>query len=165
MAKKAPSKKQIQSGKQSSPVKKKPIQKSDSQITWISKIPLALLAVTAIIILKARISLLAIPMERDEAGFAYIGHWLWKGKSLYTEMIDNKLPGLYLVYGLFTEVFGYHSTGVHIGLLICNIVSAICFYFLAKELFNDFVAAISTALMMILICTPNVVGFAAHATQ
>ena len=97
-------------------------------------IPLVILASTFIIVLTARIKLLAIPLERDEGGFAYIGHWLFNGRSLYTDFVDNKLPGLYTLYGLFTATFGYNSSGVHAGLLLSAIVTAICFYFLLDRL-------------------------------
>ncbi len=127
--------------------------------------PLILLAIGCIIVFQTRLRLLAIPMERDEAGFAYIGHWLLHGKNLYTDMVDNKLPGLYVLYGLFTSIFGYNSTGVHIGLLISNIASGICFYYLLKNLYNRFIAAVATAFLVMLLVNQNVLGFAAHATQ
>ncbi len=127
--------------------------------------PLILLAFSVIVVLQARLRLLAIPMERDEAGFAYIGHWLLKGKSLYVDIVDNKLPGLYILYGFFTKIFGYNATGVHIGLLIANAVSAVIFYMLMRDLYNQYVAATATAFLLILLADPNVLGFAAHATQ
>ncbi len=127
--------------------------------------PFLLLAISSVIVLQARLKLLAIPLERDEGGFAYIGHWLLQGKSLYTDMVDNKLPGLYLLYLGFTNLFGYSAVGVHTGLLLTSAVSAVCFYFLARDLFNPFVAAIATSFFLLLTAAPNVVGFAAHATQ
>ena len=65
----------------------------------------ALLGVSGLIFLIARLKLLAIPLERDEGSFAYIGHWIFRGKELYTDMLDSKLPGLYTYYGLFTTLF------------------------------------------------------------
>src|SRR5687768_623154 len=127
--------------------------------------PLVILAISALVVLQARIQLLAIPLERDEAGFAYIGHWILKGKSLYVDMVDNKLPGLYLMYGFFTNLFGYNATGVHTGLLLANVVSSVCFYFLVRDLFNRFTSALATAFFLLLVTGINVVGFAAHATQ
>ncbi|HUR31711.1 MAG TPA: glycosyltransferase family 39 protein [Saprospiraceae bacterium] len=127
--------------------------------------PLVFLGLSALIFLQSRLKLLAIPLERDEAGFAYIGHWLFKEKSLYVDMVDNKLPGLYILYGAFTNLFGYHSTGVHAGLLIANVASGIFFFFLMRDLFNHFIASISTAFFLLLVTSTNVAGFAAHATQ
>ncbi len=127
--------------------------------------PLVLLGVTALIVLVLRLRLLHIPMERDEAGFAYIGHWLLRGKSLYVDMVDNKLPGLYILYAIFTTLFGYQSLGVHLGLLLANIISALCFYLLVRDLYNRFTAGMATAFFILLMVSANVSGFAAHATQ
>jgi hypothetical protein len=124
-----------------------------------------ILVFSAIITFQARLHLLAIPMERDEAGFAYIGHGLLHGLRLYVDMVDNKLPGLYMLYGLFTTWFGYSSTGVHLGLLLANLVSAVCFYFLLRQLYNRFIASIGTAFFIIMLVSSGVLGFAAHATQ
>lgn len=150
----------------SGPVKKKTIEANRTNKRFTKTIPYVFLAICAAIVLFTRLRLLAIPLERDEAGFAYIGHWLLQGKSLYTDMVDNKLPGLYFLYGLFTTLFGYNATGVHIGLLISQIASAICFYFLLRTLQPDkFVACIATSFFILLAASITVVGFAAHATQ
>lgn len=166
MAKPSLTKKTIQRKQPASRQKKKPTSsKSAEKDSIISLGPIILLALSVIIVLYARIKLLAIPMERDEAGFAYIGHWIFNGKSLYVDIVDNKLPGLYLLYGLFTNMFGYNSSGVHVGLLFTTVASAVCFYFLSKELFNRSVSAIATGFFIVLITSANVAGFAAHATQ
>lgn len=92
-----------------------------------------LLALSVLLCFIARIQLLAIPLERDEGSFAYISHWLWRGRSLYTDMLDSKLPGLYAYYGLFTTLFGYNKVGIHIGLLCANIASGVCFFFCSRK--------------------------------
>ncbi|MGB4847405.1 MAG: glycosyltransferase family 39 protein [Saprospiraceae bacterium] len=145
--------------------KKKPSPSTSSRSILMKWWPLFLLGISVIVVLQARLRLIAIPMERDEAGFAYIGHWLLKGKSLYVDIVDNKLPGLYILYGFFTTIFGYNATGVHIGLLIANTVSSVCFYMLMRDLYNRFIAATATAFLLVLLADPNVFGFAAHATQ
>ena len=147
------------------PKKKKQIISREQRSVLAYWSPLLFLGITTLIVAYTRLRLLAIPMERDEAGFAYIGHWLFKDKSLYVDMIDNKLPGLYILYGLFTNLFGYSSTGVHVGLLIANIASGILFFWLVRRLFNHFIAAISTSFLIVMLVSPNVGGFAAHATQ
>lgn len=127
--------------------------------------PLIFLILTAIIVFYTRLRLLAIPLERDEGGFAYIGHWLWRGKDLYTDMLDSKLPGLYGVYALSTNLFGYNATGVHIGLMLCNAIAAYFFFRLLNKLYNFYVACTATSFFIILTASINVLGFAAHATQ
>jgi hypothetical protein len=125
----------------------------------------SLLGISALCFLITRFKLLAIPLERDEGSFAYIGHWLFRGKELYTDMLDSKLPGLYTYYAFFTSLFGYNATGVHVGLFVANIVSGICFYFLLKDIFNRYIAVLATSLFLWMMVSPNVLGFAAHATQ
>ncbi len=137
--------------------------KSSSLFTRWSTI--GFLGISGLIFLLARINLLAIPLERDEGSFAYIGHWLFKGRELYTDMLDSKLPGLYTIYGLSTALFGYHSTGVHMGLFLANIASAVCLFLLSRHLFNALVAALTTSFYLFLAVSPNMVGFASHATQ
>lgn len=136
-----------------------------SDNNWMQWLPFVFLSISAIIFIQTRFQLLAIPMERDEGSFAYISHWLLHGKELYTDMLDSKLPGLYILYGFFTTVFGYNATGIHIGLLLSNIVTALLYFLLVRDLFDKYVASVSTAFLLILICSPNVVGFATHATQ
>lgn len=164
MAKKTVSKKPAQAESRS--VKAKAVSQADSPSTdfatlagWI------FLGLSALIFIQARIQLLAIPMERDEGGFAYIGHWMFHGRDLYTDMLDSKLPGLYLYYAFFTSLFGLNATGVHIGLLLANIISALCFYQLVRKMYDALVAALATSIFLFLILSPNVVGFASHATQ
>jgi len=125
----------------------------------------ALLGISGLCFFITRFKLLAIPLERDEGSFAYIGHWLFRGKELYIDMLDSKLPGLYTYYGFFTTLFGYDASGVHMGLLVANVVSGICFYVLLKEIFNRYIAGIATSLFLWMIVSPNIFGFAAHATQ
>jgi len=132
---------------------------------WHKWSPWIFLGIAGIIFLQARIQLLAIPLERDEGSFAYISHWLLRGKDLYTDMLDSKLPGLYTLYAISTTLFGYNATGVHLGLLFTNIAAGIFFFLLLREVFNQYIASISTAFLLILITAPNVNGFAAHATQ
>jgi len=127
--------------------------------------PMILLGVSALCFLIARFKLLAIPLERDEGSFAYISHWLWRGKDLYTDMLDSKLPGLYAYYGFFTTIFGYNASGVHTGLLFANIASGVCFYYLVKGMYSQYVALIATSLLLWMLVSPNVMGYAAHATQ
>jgi hypothetical protein len=152
------------------PKKKSPFQrpsvanKYPSGLIW-KWAPLVLLGISALVFAQARIRLLAIPLERDEGSFAYIGHWLFRGRELYADMLDSKLPGLYTVYAFFTTIFGYDATGVHMGLFLANTVSAICLFLLVRKLFDSFTASIATSFYLALAISLNMTGFAAHATQ
>ena len=55
-----------------------------------------------------RIPLLWLPIKFDEAIFAHIGNmWLRHGQLLYLDAIDNKPPGVFLVYGGLFKLTGH----------------------------------------------------------
>lgn len=166
MTKKPVSKK----GKQEQPVSKPAARKpaamaGNGGILGLGWGLVSILGISSLLFLVTRIQLLAIPFERDEGSFAYIGHWLFKGREMYTDLLDSKLPGLYIYYGTFMSLFGYGPTGAHVGLLVANLASAVCFYFFLRDVYNRFVGAIATTFFLWMVVSPNVVGFAAHATQ
>jgi len=164
--KKPTSKKSKPAATASKPGSRKPTkQKTTSTFFGGERGLLILFALSIFLTLFARIQLLAIPLERDEGSFAYISHWLWRGRELYTDMLDSKLPGLYAYYGIFTTLFGYNPVGIHTGLLFANIASGVFFFLLLKEIFNRNVAVIACVLFFWMVISPNVNGFAAHATQ
>jgi len=123
------------------------------------------LGLTLLFVLFVRINLLDIPIERDEGGFAYIGKMMFEGKLLYTDLHDIKLPGLYITYGLIVKLFGFTPTGVHLGLLLFNVATILLLFFFIREIFDHLTAAITAATFAILSLSPNVLGFAGHATQ
>jgi Dolichyl-phosphate-mannose-protein mannosyltransferase len=124
-----------------------------------------LLAGILLFVVILRIRLLDMPFERDEGGFAYIGRHLFSGPPLYNGLYDNKLPGLYGLYALFVHVFGYSPTGVHLGLLLCNTLSCLFMYRWVDGRFNTRTALAAAGLFAVMSVSPNVFGFAAHATQ
>jgi hypothetical protein len=126
---------------------------------------LLFLGISTLLFLIVRFKLLAVPLERDEGSFAYIGHWLMNGRQLYTDMLDSKLPGLYVYYATFMSLFGYNATGVHVGLLVANLASGVFLFLFLKEVFNKFIAVVATTIFLWMVVSPSVVGFAAHATQ
>lgn len=119
---------------------------------------------TILLTAKVRISLLAIPLERDEGGFAYIGRHLFS-ERLYTDLHDNKLPGLYGLYALFIRSFGYTPEGIHTGLLLCNTVAIWLIFRLFSNIFNKWTGTVSAIIFALTSLSVNVNGFAAHANQ
>lgn len=130
-----------------------------SRFAWIFSVAAILWAAFA------RVRLLPVPLERDEGAFAGIGHALWKGGQLYTTLFDNKPPLLYVIYGSFTRWFGYSATGVHWGLLLFHAGSCFFLYLLVRQFFDKKTALLSAAFFALFALLPNILGFAAHATQ
>lgn len=108
---------------------------------------------------------MAMPLERDEGGFAYIGQRLFGNQQLYTDVFDNKLPGLYFLYWIFTHLPLGAEKGVHLGLLLLQAGALALFFGWVRKAFNFQVAAIGTSLFAVAVLMPGVLGFAAHATQ
>lgn len=123
------------------------------------------LGLSALIFLQARLRLLAIPLDRDEGGFAYMGYHMLRGDRLYTDMLDNKLPGLYLLSGVFTNIFGLNAVSMHLLLLVANVVTAFLFFKLIDRMYDQKTAFWSTAILLLLLVSPTVFGFSATATQ
>ena len=113
----------------------------------------------------ARWRYLGIPFERDEGVFAYIGRALWQGGRLYTDLYDNKLPGLYLVYGLFARVFGVQPSGIHLGALLWQLATLTLFFLWLREILGRDRALACTGLFALYAASGEVLGFATHATQ
>jgi hypothetical protein len=130
-------------------------------------------AILLVLILRLRI--LDFPLERDEGGFAYIGERLFSGKLLYTDLLDNKLPGLYFLYWLFSWLPGDSNVRVHIGLFLVHLGALWCFYSLMRRIFSSVEmphsvpsptpALLATAVFAVGAVSASVFGFAAHATQ
>jgi 4-amino-4-deoxy-L-arabinose transferase-like glycosyltransferase len=131
---------------------------STDAFLWIG---LALLVLTLIV----RLRLLDLPFERDEAAFAYIGRALWGGERLYTDLYDNKLPGLYLIYALFGRLFGVQPAGIHLGALLWHGATLAVLFLWLREVWGRPRALACTGLYALYAAAGEVMGFAAHATQ
>ncbi|MBK5276299.1 MAG: glycosyltransferase family 39 protein [Desulfuromonadales bacterium] len=124
-----------------------------------------LLLVVAAVVLYVRIRLLALPLERDEGEFAYMGQLLLNGTSPYLHAYTMKLPGVSAVYALFMLLFGHTSTALHLGLLLVNTGAAFLIFLLAKRLLDTSAALYSCSAYLLLSLSQSVYGLFAHATH
>lgn len=134
---------------------------SMSWLTWDFILLLALV----LFVLLIRFSLLGIPLERDEGGFAFTAQQMLAGKNLYSELYDIKLPLLYGLYALFITLFGNSVEGIHLGLIIFDISYIVLLFLFCKSYFSKTVAVIAAFAFAILSLGPNLLGFATHATH
>jgi len=148
-------------GEQPTTIASKPVAHHKFSTMPFAWIGIALLVITLI----ARLRLLDIPFERDEGVFAYIGRALMGGERLYTDLYDNKLPGLYLVYGLFASIFGVQPTGIHLGALLWQLATLAVLFLWLREVIGRDRALAATGLFALYAASGQVLGFAAHATQ
>jgi hypothetical protein len=112
-----------------------------------------------------RFNLFSIPLERDEGEYAYMGQLILEGIPPYKFAFNMKFPGTYFFYSILFGFFGETIKVIHIGLLFVNLLTGIVIFFLVKR-FYDFVAAcFVTVFFIIYTSSPNLLGFAFHATH
>lgn len=135
--------------------------KKPSKFTWDQLV----LGGLILFVLMVRFKLLSVPFERDEGGFAYIAYQMLEGKSLYLDLYEIKPPLLYMIYAFFISVFGHSIEGVHFGLLLFDVAYIIILFAFAKYFFDKTIALVAAFAFAILSLSPNLLGFAAHATH
>ena len=127
-----------------------------------------LLVFTVLVVLLCcfiRVRLLAVPLERDEGEFAYMGQLLLKGIPPFTHAYTMKLPGASVMYAFFMALFGQTAVGIRFGLLIVNVVCLFLLYLITKTLFCTRTALYSCASYSLLSISDSVSGLFAHATH
>lgn len=75
-----------------------------------------------------------VPLERDEGEYAYGGQLLLQGIPPYSNLYNMKLPGIYAAYAILVALFGQTHTGIHLGLLVVNLLAGAFIYLLTEEI-------------------------------
>ena len=112
-----------------------------------------------------RLRLADMPLERDEAEYAYAGQLMLQGIPPYKLVYNMKLPGTYAAYAAILAVFGETPRGIHLGFLLVNAISVILLYLIAARLFGTLAGTIAGASYAFLSTNPGVYGMSAHATH
>jgi 4-amino-4-deoxy-L-arabinose transferase-like glycosyltransferase len=117
------------------------------------------------VVILIRLRLLGFPLERDEGEYAYSGQLMLHGIPPYRLAYSMKLPGTAAAYALFMSIFGQTIVGVHLGLLIVNLITVALLFFLGRRLLNEIGGIVAAATYAVLSMMPYVLGLAAHATH
>ena len=125
----------------------------------------ALLGLTILIILIARIHLLSIPFERDEGEYAYMGKLILDGHPPYTLAYNMKLPGTYYIYAIIMAIFGRSIVGVHLGLTCIILASVLLVFLISRNFVSKIGSVISAASFGIIGTSWTLLAQAAHATH
>lgn len=121
------------------------------------------LAIIILIISVIRLRLAQAPLERDEGEYAYAGQLILQGIPPYAKLYNMKMPGIYAVYALILAAFGQTQAGIHIGLLLANIISITLLFSIGKKLFNRLIGLITAASFAVLSISQSVQGVFANA--
>jgi hypothetical protein len=125
--------------------------------------PLAGLLVVLVAAAAIRISLLDVPLDRDEGEYAYIGSMLLDGIPPYARAWNMKMPGIYAVYALVLGVFGRTIAGVHLGLLVANALSTALVFRLGRRIDGPWMGLGAAALFAATTLDPMTLGLGAYA--
>ena len=120
---------------------------------------LALVLVASAII---RIRTSATPLERDEGEYAYAGQLMLQGVPPYVLAYNMKMPGIYAAYALILAIFGQTQVGIHIAVMILNLVTVLLLLAITKRMFGG-VAGLAAAAFFAIASMSNMVGASANA--
>ncbi len=124
-----------------------------------------LFGATLVAVTCARIRLLGLPLERDEGEYAYTGQLLLQGIPPYKLAYSMKFPGTAASYALLMSIFGDTTTGIHLGLIVINLVTVGLIFFLGRYLLGELAGLAAAAAYGVISLMPYVLGQAAHATH
>ena len=126
---------------------------------------LILLAAAVLTVVWARIRLAGLPLERDEGEYAYMGQLLLHGVPPYKLAYSMKFPGTAAVYAILMSIFGQTNTGIHLGLILANLITIGLMVMLGRRLLGVLGGVAAGASYSVLSLMPYVLGQAAHATH
>ena len=113
----------------------------------------------------ARIHLAGLPLERDEGEYAYTGQLFLAGVPPYKLAYSMKLPGMAAAYAVIMAIFGQSAIGLHVGLILVNVLTAGLIFLLGRQLLDEVGGIAAASTYAVLSLMPYVLGQAAHATH
>jgi len=112
-----------------------------------------------------RYRLRAMPLERDEGEYAYVGQLILRGIPPYQLAYSMKLPGTAASYSLILAALGQTPSAVHVGLVFVNAATSLLVFFLGSRLFGFLAGAVACASYSLLSANPSGLGLAGHASH
>src|SRR5207245_8892450 len=125
--------------------------------------PLRVLAVTGLATSGIRLRLLGTPLDRDGGEYAYFGQLLLQGIPPYAQAYNCRMPGIYAVYALMLAAFGQTPAGIHLGLLVVNVVTIALLFLVVRRRFDTRVAVVAAVTFAGLSLSPRLLSTAAYA--
>ena len=127
---------------------------------WGSRLGLlAILAGTAAL----RLRLLAVPLDRDEGEYAYMGQLILRGETPYLAAHNMKLPGVYYAYAGIIGLLGETDVAIRLGLLAITLGSLTLLYLIGRRLLDATAGLTAAAAYAVLSLGQAVDGFTANA--
>lgn len=144
---------------------KKAVSQQPKAITPKRDYTLLLLWIVILVISAIRYRLIAVPFERDEGEYGYIGNLFLHGVAPFKDAYSMKLPGTSFMYAVLMFFFGHTNTGVHLGMIFINVATMYFLFAGFKKLYNPLVGLATASIFGLMAISYVFDGFAAHATQ
>ena len=104
--------------------------------------PIVALVTIIGLLLFNRVQKVNEPLHHDMCVYAYVGHQMLEGEVLYSDLIDNKPPGIYFLY-MFAEMIGGYNQHTYYWLgSIFSLLSLIFLFLLLKKSAGNSIALI-----------------------
>lgn len=94
-------------------------------------------------------------LPTDNCIYAYIGHALLHGERLYTDLVDNKPPAIYLTYALAEKIWGYGTPAVVYLGMVFSIISMIMIFLILNRSGGKLPALLGAFFWMLASGSPN----------
>ncbi len=124
---------------------------------------LALAAILAVTLLLRVPSLLEPPWYDDEGIYAAVANAMLHGSRLYTDVSDNRPPGMYLLYAALIAVGNADVFAVKLGASAAVLMTQVTLFFLTWRLWNAKTAAVTALVYGFIASLPVVEGNLANA--
>jgi hypothetical protein len=122
-----------------------------------------ILSVSALFTILCRLRLLGIPLERDEGEYGYAGQQMLAGIPPFVSIYHVKFPGIYAVYAIIEAIFGQTTAGIHLGLLVVNILSGTILFFIGARIIGKTYGAFAVSCFFVITLSQTTSGFSANS--
>ena len=127
---------------------------------WPTRLGLGAIVVASALV---RLRIAALPLERDEGEYAYLGQLILRGEWPYLAAHNMKLPGVYYAYAAILSVFGETDVAIRVALLLVNAATIVLVAALARRFAGELAALTAAAVYAVLSLGTVVLGFTANA--
>lgn len=112
------------------------------------------LGIITVFLLILRISLIDLPLERDESAYAYLGKRAIEGLAPYRDFYEMKPPLLFYGYGLLDLIFGYSHAGLRWGAWVLTCLMCGAVYLIGRSFFGPKYGLIAALVLALFSANP-----------
>ncbi|MCX6022578.1 MAG: glycosyltransferase family 39 protein, partial [Chloroflexi bacterium] len=133
------------------------------RLRWIRRPEMALVLLLAFTLLLRTPSFFEPPWYDDEGIYAAVAHGMLNGRDLYRQILDNRPPGLYVIYGLLLAGAGYQPWLLKLGAALAVLAGQAVLYLIGRRLWSPATGLVAAALTGVLLSLPFLEGNIANA--